>query len=59
MERVNREIKRRTRVEVFFPNSASALRLVTGVVIEIHEDWVTGKQYLDRSLLLNPNPKNE
>jgi transposase-like protein len=59
IERVNKEIKRRTRVAVLFPNSASALRLVTGVIIEIHEEWVTGKQYLDMSPLLNQNLKNE
>lgn len=50
LERVNREVKRRTRVAVLFPNAESALRLVTGVLIEIHEDWVTGKRYLDMSL---------
>jgi len=31
---------------VLFPNAESALRLVTGVLIEIHEDWVTDKIYL-------------
>jgi len=50
IERVNREIKRRTRVAVLFPNAESALRLVTGVLIEIHEEWVTGRQYLDMDL---------
>lgn len=59
IERMNKEIKRRTRVAVLFPNPASALRLVTGVIIEIHEEWVTGKQYLDMSPLLNQNLKNE
>ena len=59
IERVNREIKRRTRVAVLFPNAASALRLVTGVIIEIHEDWITGKQYLDMTPLLHKNLKNE
>ena len=44
MERLNREIKRRTRLAVIFPNKESALRLVTGVLIEIHENWITGKQ---------------
>lgn len=57
IERVNKEIKRRTRVAVLFPNPESALRLVTGVIIEIHEEWVTGKQYLDMSPLLNQGPK--
>ena len=47
LERVNREIKRRTRVAVLFPNTASALRLVTGVLVEIHEEWVTEKRYLE------------
>ena len=46
LERVNREIKRRTRVAVLFPNAESALRLVTGVLIEIHEEWITEKSYL-------------
>ncbi len=59
IERVNREIKRRTRVAVLFPNKESALRLVTGVVLEIHEEWVTGRQYLDMSCLKNEYLKNE
>ena len=59
IERMNKEIKRRTRVAVLFPNPASALRLVTGVIIEIHEEWITGKQYLDMNPLLNQNLKNE
>jgi len=46
LERVNREIKRRTKVAVLFPNAESALRLVTGVLIEIHEDWLTDRNYL-------------
>jgi len=59
IERVNKEIKRRTRVAVLFPNPASALRLVTGVIIEIHEEWVTGRQYLDMGPLLDRDLKNE
>jgi putative transposase len=57
IERVNREIKRRTRVAVLFPNKESALRLVTGVIIEIHEEWVTGRQYLDMGPLLERDSK--
>jgi transposase-like protein len=59
MERVNREIKRRTRVAVLFPNKESALRLVTGVIIEIHEEWVTGNKYLEMSPLLGRDSNNE
>lgn len=45
-ERVNREIKRRTKIASIFPNAASCERLVTGVLIEISEDWESGKVYL-------------
>ena len=40
LELVNREIKRRTRVATIFPNSASCLRLVSALLIEIHEEWL-------------------
>ena len=46
LERVNKEIKRRTRVATLFPNEASALRLVTAVLMEISEDWETNRNYL-------------
>ena len=46
LERVNKEIKRRTRVACIFPNEASCLRLVTAILMEISEDWETGKKYL-------------
>lgn len=59
IERVNREIKRRTRVAVLFPNKESALRLVTGVILEIHEEWITGRQYLDMNCLLNGQLENK
>jgi putative transposase len=46
IERLNREIKRRTRVVSIFPNSESCLRLVTAVLMEISEDWRTDSCYL-------------
>jgi transposase-like protein len=49
IEVVNREIKRRTRVATLFPNEASCLRLVTAVVMEISQDWQTGRRYLNMS----------
>lgn len=45
-ETLNSQIKRRTRVVGLFPNEASLLRLVTGVLMEISEEWETGKVYL-------------
>jgi putative transposase len=47
LERVNKEIKRRTRVATLFPNESSALRLVSAVLAEISDDWETGKRYLN------------
>ena len=47
IERLNKEIKRRTRVATMFPNGASLLRLVSAIVVEISEDWETGKIYLN------------
>jgi putative transposase len=46
LERLNKEIKRRTRVATLFPNEPSLLRLVSAVLIEISEEWETGKTYL-------------
>ena len=50
LERINRELKRRTRVASIFPNSASCLRLVSAVLAECDEEWMSGKIYLN----LNP-----
>lgn len=46
LERLNREIKRRTRVATLFPNEASCLRLVTAVLQEVHDDWITGSTFM-------------
>ena len=46
LERLNKEIKRRTRVATLFPNEASLLRLTSAVLVETSEDWETGKIYL-------------
>jgi len=44
LERVNAEIKRRTRVVGIFPNDASALRLITAVCVEQHEEWIAAER---------------
>jgi len=46
LERVNQEIRRRTRVVRIFPNEASCLRLVSAVLMEIDENWQVGRKYL-------------
>lgn len=46
LERVNKEIKRRTRVVGIFPNASACLRLVTALLMETSEDWSTGNRFL-------------
>ena len=50
LERLHEEIKRRTRVARLFPNEASLLRLVSAIEMEISEDWIAGKRYLDMNM---------
>ena len=49
LERLNQEIRRRTRVVGVFPNEASCLRLVSALAMETSDDWETGKIYLSLS----------
>ena len=47
LERLNEEIKRRTRVIRIFPNRESCLRLITALAAEQSDEWVSGKCYLN------------
>lgn len=45
LERINKEIRRRTRVVGVFPNEAACLRLISALLMEISEEWQIGKRY--------------
>jgi len=51
IERINQELKRRSRVVRIFPNLASCRRLFTALLKEWHEDWISGRAYLNMDLL--------
>lgn len=47
LERIHKEIKRRTRVATLFPNEESVLRLVSSILCETDDEWQTGRAYLN------------
>jgi putative transposase len=51
LERVNREIGRRTDVVGIFPNDRSLIRLAASVIIEQNDEWLVGKRYLSNHSL--------
>jgi len=50
LERLNEEIRRRTRVVRIFPNAKSCLRLVRALSVETHENWIEATRYLNMAL---------
>ncbi len=46
LERINKELKRRSRVSGAYSNDQSLLRVTVCIMIDINEDWITGKRYL-------------
>ena len=46
LERLNQELKRRSRVIRIFPNEASCMRVLGTICMEQSEEWETGRRYL-------------
>ena len=60
LERINKEIKRRSRVIGIFPNEASAIRLVGAILADLHDEWqATDRRYLSEHSMAKLQPPSD
>ncbi|HZF58734.1 MAG TPA: transposase [Rubrobacter sp.] len=55
IERIDKEIKRRSRVDGIFPNNAAVIRLVGAILLDMHDEWdAAERRYLSEGSMAKP-----